>query len=572
MTHRVSSQSKRVLIVGGVAGGASCAARLRRVDERAEIVMFEKGPYVSFANCGLPYYVGDVIVNREKLLVATPKTFEEQFNIRVRVQHEVTRIDRQARQIEVLDHAAGQVRREAYDVLVLSPGAQPLKPPLPGIDLEGIFSLRTIPDSDNIRRWIETHQPKKAVVVGAGFIGLEMVENLVHRGLEVTLMEMLPQIMPPMDPEMVAPVQEHLKEKGVRLSLGSPVKSFEKGTSSLLVVKNNRDESFPADLVIVGLGVRPDTALAREAGLAIGPTGGIQVDRRMRTSDPHIFAVGDAVEVVNVLTGQPMLLALAGPANRQGRVAADVITGRDMEFRGVQGTSVCGVFDMTIAQTGASEKQLKKAGIPYEKVYLYPGSHAGYYPGAETIDLKLLFAPGDGRVLGAQAVGRDGVEKRIDVLAMAIQMGATVFDLEQSELCYAPQYGSAKDPVNMAGFVAANHLRGDSPLVYWEHWNPDAPGAPLVLDVLHEEQSREKNVPGTLNIPLAELRDRLAELPRDRAIWVTCQKGQTSYYAVRVLRQHGFDAFNLTGAKSSYVNLHRAGMLYEGCGAIGRRS
>lgn len=540
--------SKRVLIVGGVAGGASAAARTRRLDESCEIIVFDRGPFVSFANCGLPYYVGDVIKDEADLIVASPELFKSRFDIEVRTRHEVTRIDRGGKRIEVTELETGRAYTERYDQLVLSPGARPIRPPLPGIDLPGIFVLRTIPDSRHIREWIESHDAQRAVVVGAGFIGLEMAENLKRRGLEVTVLEMLDQVMPPLDVEMAFPVEEHLREDGVELLLGDAVAGFaEKGGT--LEVQTAAGAAIPAELVILGIGVRPETTLARDCGLDIGGRGGIAVDASMRTSDADIYAVGDAVEVPDVVTGEMTCLALAGPANRQGRIAADAICGRDSTFRGVQGTSVCGVFDLVVAATGASEKALRRAGIEdYEAIYLHPGHHVGYYPGSRPIHMKLIFARADGRVLGVQAVGEKGVERRVDVIAMAIQMGATVYDLEQAELCYAPQFGAAKDPVNLAGMIAANVLRGDHPIVHWCEPRPDDV---VLLDVRSPEEYERGHVDGALNIPLPELRSRLDELPTDRDIWVYCAVGQRAYYATRALLQRGRRVRNLSGGLAS---------------------
>jgi len=540
---------QRILIIGGVAGGASCAARTRRQSESAEIIIFDRGPFVSFANCGLPYYVGDVITDEKKLLVANTELFKHRFNIEVRLEHEVLEIDRDAREISVKDLNSGQVYRERYDALVLAPGASPLRPPLPGIDLPGIFALRTIPDSRRIREWIVERQVKQAVIVGGGFIGLEMAENLVKRGIAVTLLEMLPQVMPPLDPEMVTPVHDRLTAHGVQLRLGDGVTGFEQTSEGTLVVSTKSGEKHPADLVILGIGVRPETKLAKDAGLDIGDRGGIRVNEQMRTNDEHIWAVGDAVEVRDWVTGEWMLIPLAGPANRQGRVAADAICGRDTRFRGVQGTTVCGVFGLIVAATGASEKTLKRVGMAYEKVYLHPGHHVGYYPGAKPIDMKLLFSPQEGRILGAQAVGEEGVEKRMDVIAMALQNRATVFDLEEAELCYAPQFGAAKDPVNLAGMVAVNVLRGDAPII---HWDKLAEEEALLLDVREIGEFEAGHVEGALNIPLTQLRDRVHELPKDQKIAVYCQVGQRAYYATRALRLQGFDAHNLTGGFKTY--------------------
>ncbi len=547
--------SKRVLIVGGVAGGASCAARLRRMDEEAEICLLERGPDVSFANCGLPYYVGGVIADRRKLLVATPGQFRDMFNVEVRTRTEVVKIDRPNRRVEVHDLATGTTTTEPYDTLVLSPGATPIRPPVPGVDLPGIYSLRNLADVDRIHARITSHRATRAVVVGAGFIGLEMVENLVRRGLKVTVLELTDQVMPPVDPEMTTPVLNELRAKGVDVQLANGLAGFEQGPSESLIAIGADGRRATADLVILAVGVRPDVSLAKEAGLEIGPTGGIRVDDQMRTSDPNILAVGDAVEVRDFVTGKPALVPLAGPANRQGRIAADVIAGRDARFRGVQGTAVVGVFDLTLAMTGATEKTLRRAEIPYRKMITHPFSHASYYPGAHMMALKVLFDPDDGRLLGAQAVGKVGVEKRIDVLAMALQKGATVYDLEEAELCYAPAYGSAKDPVNMVGFAAGNVLRGDVEPVFWDQWKRlQAEGGPMpmVIDVRPPKAVAKAAVPGTLNIPLSKLRSQLDTLPRDREIWIHCGVGKTSYYAGRILKQKGFDVRNLAGGIVSF--------------------
>jgi NADPH-dependent 2,4-dienoyl-CoA reductase/sulfur reductase-like enzyme/rhodanese-related sulfurtransferase len=449
----------------------------------------------------------------------------------------------------VKDRRDGRVYREAYDALVLAPGAAPLRPPLPGIDLPGIFALRTIPDSRRIREWMTEHEARRAVIVGCGFIGLEMAENLVARGLEVAMVEMAPQVLPPLDAEMTRPVEQHLKDKGVALHLGDGVAGFREQPGGGLEVETQSGAQHPADLVILGIGVRPETTLARDAGLEIGARGGIQVDEHMRTCDPKIWAVGDAVEVSDFVTGESVVIPLAGPANRQGRIAADTIFGRDSRFRGTQGTAVCGVFDLVAAATGASEKTLQRLERPFGKVYLHPGHHAGYYPDAHPIHIKLLFDPDDGSLLGGQAVGEAGVEKRIDVMAMAIQKGATVFDLEEAELSYAPQFGAARDPVNLAGMVAANALRGDAPVVQWDAL-PESEA--FLLDVRTPKEFDAGHVDGAVNVPLDELRGRMDELPRDREIWAYCQVGQRGYYAVRALRQNGFEASNLTGGMATF--------------------
>ena len=547
---------KKIVIVGGVAGGASCAARCRRLDETAEILLLDRGPYVSFANCGLPYYVGDVIKDESKLLLASEALFRDRFNIEVRTRHEAVAIDRDKREIEVRELATGRVYRESYDALVLSPGAMAVRPPLPGIDLPGIFVMRSIPDSRDVRAWIDAKQAKSAVIVGGGFIGLEMAENLAHRGLSVTVVEMLNQVMPPLDPEMAQPVQQHMEAHGIKMALGDGVAGFETNEAGQLVVSTKSGAAHAGDLVILAIGVRPETALSKAAGLELGERGGIRVDDQMHTSDPHIWAVGDAVETRDIITGQATLIPLAGPANRQGRIAADVICGRDSHFRGVQGTAICGVFDIAVASTGASEKALQRAGITdYDKVYLHPNQHVGYYPGAKQINLKLIFRKSDGRILGAQAVGEADVARRIDVIATAIQFGGTVYDLEEAELCYAPQFGGAKDPVNVAGMIASNALRGDNPLADWGQLGSD--GA-FLLDVRDPDEFEEGHIPGAVNLPLNEIRTRMEELPRDREISIYCGVGQRAYYATRLLLQNGYRAKNLAGGIRTYKQIAAA--------------
>jgi NADPH-dependent 2,4-dienoyl-CoA reductase/sulfur reductase-like enzyme/rhodanese-related sulfurtransferase len=554
----------KVVIVGGVAGGASCAARLRRLDEKAEILMVERGPYVSYANCGLPYHVGGVIEKESSLLVFTDQMFRAMFAIDARANTEAISISPKKKTVELKNHLTGEVTTEKYDKLVLSPGAAPIRPPLPGIDLPGIFSVRTVPDAKEIREWIERGssdlaeergssgfqelgKAKRAVVIGGGYIGLEMAENLVHRGLEVTLIEMLDQVMAPLDPECARLVERHLEKHGVRLALNDAVAGFKQTESGSLEVGTKSGKTYPADIVILAIGVRPETQLAKAAGIEIGQRGGIRVDEHMRTSDPDIFAVGDAVEVKDFVTGEWSLIPLAGPANRQGRIAADVIAGRDSRFRGTQGTSVIGVFGATVATTGANEKLLNRLGQKdFEKVYIFPNSHAGYYPGAKTIVLKVIFRKSDGRLLGAQALGQDGVEKRIDALAMAIQMGATVYDLEEAELCYAPPFGSAKDPVNFAGMVPADVLRGDMPLCHWDSLDKE-----FLLDVRNPPELAVESVPGAVNIPLPQLRARLGELPRDREIHIICRSAGRAYFATRILQQNGFKARTISGGMLS---------------------
>ena len=559
----------KVVIVGGVAGGASCAARLRRLDEKAEILMVERGPYVSYANCGLPYHVSGVIPEESSLLVATEAMFRAVFNVEVRTSCEAVAIDPKKRTVDLRDVKTGKVTTESYDKLVLSPGAAPIRPPLPGIDLPGIFSVRTVPDARTIREWLhrgeETktgmdsytgHQvvtkPKRAVVVGGGFIGLEMVENFAHLGLEVTLVEKLNQVMPPLDPEMSRLVERYLVKHGVNLQLADGVAGFRQVADGSLEVLTESGKAHPADVVILAIGVRPETALAKAAGLELGQRGGIRVDEHMTTSDPNILAVGDAVEVKDYVTGQWTLIPLAGPANRQGRIAADVIAGRKSRYRGTQGTSICKIFEGEIGQTGPSEKVLRQTGeTDFEKLYLYPNSHAGYYPGAKMMAIKVLFRKKDGRLLGAQLLSEDGVAKRVDAFAMAIQMKATVYDLEEAELTYAPPFGSAKDPVNFAGMVAGNLLRGDMPVI---HWDGTAQG--FLLDVRNPPELEVESVPGALNIPLPQLRARLSELPRDKEIQVICRSAVRAYYATRILMQNGFKARNIVGGM--LARSHRA--------------
>jgi len=551
---------RKVVIVGGVAGGASCAARLRRLDESAQIILVERGPYVSYANCGLPYHVGGVIEEESSLLVSSPQAFRSMFDVDCRTGCEAIAIAPERKTVDLRDVATGEVTTESYDALVLSPGAPSLRPPLPGIDLPGIFQLRTVPDARAIREWLEkgttwlaglhrysgfqSVRPRpRAVIIGGGFIGLEAAENLIHRGCDVTVVEMGRQVLAPLDVDMTRIVEEHLQRHGVRLVLEDGVAGFAHSASGTLEVSTQSGQTLPADVVILALGVRPDTTLAKAAGLQVGERGGIRVDEQMRTSRPDIYAVGDAIEVKDVVTGEWSLVALAGPANRQGRIAADAIVGRNSRFRGSQGTSIIGLFGAAAAWTGASEKTLQRRGdTDYEKVYIYPNSHAGYYPGAKPLAMKVLFRKSDGRLLGAQAIGEDGVDKRISALAMALQLGATVYDLEEAELCYAPQFGSAKDPVNFAGMVAAAVLRGDMPIRHW-----DAADGALLLDVREPVELAVESVPGAVNIPLGQLRARLAELPRDREIQVICRSGGRAYYATRILLQNGFDARNLSG-------------------------
>jgi len=556
----------KVIIIGGVAGGASCAARLRRLDEKVEILMVEKGPYVSYANCGLPYHIGKVIEKESSLLVATREMFTAVFGIDCRTHCEAVAIDAKNKTVDLRNGMTGEVTTESYDKLVLSPGAPSIHPPLPGIDLPGIFQVRTVPDTRAVVEWLDKgtdflagmsnytgmQQSKpstRAVVVGGGFIGLECAENLIHRGFEVTLIQKPDHVLTHLDPEIAALVQGHIKRHGVKVVANDGVNGFKQLAGGAIEVLTEKGKTYPADVVILAIGVRPDTKLANSAGIALGERGGILVDDQMHTSDPNIFAVGDAIEVKDFVTGEQSLIALAGPANRQGRIAADVICGRDSRYRGTQGTSIIGLFGGAAAWTGVSEKTLNRRGdTDYEKIYLFPNSHAGYYPGAKMIGLKVIFRKSDGKLLGAQALGEDGpaVDKRISALAVFLQMGATMDDLAEAELCYAPQFGSAKDAVNFAGMIAGNILRGDSPVSHWE----SADGA-FLLDVRGPAELVMESVPGALNIPLPQLRSRLGELPRDREIKVICRSAQRAHYATRILLQNGFTASVLSGGMIS---------------------
>jgi NADPH-dependent 2,4-dienoyl-CoA reductase/sulfur reductase-like enzyme/rhodanese-related sulfurtransferase len=538
---------KRLVIVGGVAGGASAAARARRLCEDCEIIIFERGPHVSFANCGLPYFVGGEIAKQDSLLVQTPTSLKARFNLDVRINTEVLRIDRQTKRVKVRE-MSGTEYEENYDALILSTGASPLKPPIPGIDRPNHFTVRNIPDVEKIMAWSKGCLQCRAVVVGGGYIGLEMAEQLRHRDFTVTVVEALPQVMTPLDPEMAAWLHAELRANGVALHVNNPVTAFEPPTgdeparASIVVLKSGR--RLPADSVILGLGVKPEIGLARAAGLDIGERGGVRVNERLQTSDPQIWAVGDAIEVRDFVTGQWSLIPLAGPANRQGRIAADNVFGRPSRYEGTLGTAILRLFNLTAGVTGANEKTLSRLGNPYQALHLHPNSHAGYYPGAEPIALKILFAPDTGKLLGAQAIGHDGVDKRIDVLATALKAGMTVHDLADLELAYAPPFGSAKDPVNLAGMAAQNVLAGDVKLTQWSELAPDT----FLLDVRRDDERASGFIPGSVHIPLDELRDRFDELPRDREIVVHCQTGQRSYYACRILSQHGFRCRNLTGS------------------------
>ncbi len=545
--------AQKVIIVGGVAGGASTAARLRRLGEDREIILLERGEYISYANCGLPYHIGGAIEERESLFVMTPEKFKAWMNVDVRTMNEALSIDRDKKEVEIFDRKSGEKYKESYDYLVLSPGAEPLRPPLPGIDSEGIFSLRTVPDTDRINNYINEREPKKVVVVGAGYIGLEMAENLHHRGIDVTVVELAPQVLPPIDADMAALVQQYLRALGMKLRLGNGVKQFHVVETGGLKVELAEGEMLEADMVILSIGVKPEIRLAAEAGLTVNR--GIVVNDKMQTSDPAIYALGDAVEVKHLVTGKPAVIPLAGPANKQGRIVANNIAGREDSYKGTQGTSVLKIFEMTVATTGANERLLQAEGIEFESITIHPNAHAGYYPGATPISLKLLFSP-EGRILGAQAVGYSGVEKRIDVLAAALRGGLTVQDLTELELAYAPPYSSAKDPVNMAGYVASNVLLGDYKTIRAEEIIA-GPGANIqILDVREAEEYELGKIPGSLNIPLGQLRGQLEKLDRSKEIVTYCSVGLRSYLASKILQHNGFENVrNLNGGYRSYQAL-----------------
>lgn len=542
----------KVVIIGGVAGGATAAARLRRLNEEAEIVMLERSGYVSYANCGLPYYIGGTIQNEKALTLQTPESFKRRFNVDVRVQNEVLAIRPEQKSVTVRRLSDGTTYEESYDKLILSPGAKPVRPGLPGINHERIFTLRSVEDTFFIHRFVEENAPKTAVVVGGGFIGLEMAENLNHLGLSVTVIERLNQVMSPIDYDMACGVHAYLKDKGINLLLSTSVEGFEPQGSGLRTLLSE-DRSLDADMVILAIGVTPETQLAKEAGLRLGQRGSIAVNDRMETSVPDIYAVGDAVEVHHFVTGAETLIPLAGPANKQGRIAADNICGRQSRYKGSQGSSVLKLFDMTVAATGINEDAAEKAGIKYDKVITFTASHATYYPGASNMTVKTLFDPQSGKILGAQIVGFEGVDKRIDVLATAIRAGMTVYDLEELELSYAPPYSSAKDPVNIAGFVAANVLDGTVKQYHW-HDVDSLPkdGSVTMLDVRTHEEYARGHIDGTLHIPVDALREHLSELDPSKPVYVNCQSGLRSYIACRILSGHGYDCYNLSGGWRFY--------------------
>ncbi|MDW1798388.1 CoA-disulfide reductase [Vibrio sp. 2-2(9)] len=555
----------KIVIIGGVAGGASAAARARRLSEDAEIIMFERGPFVSFANCGLPYHIGGDIQERSKLLLQTPESFLARFNVDVRVMNEVVSINRQDKTVTVNNLLDGSEYQESYDFLLLSPGAGPVVPPIPGIDNPLTHSLRNIPDMDRIIKTIETNKVEHATVVGGGFIGLEMMEAFHQLGIKTTLVEMADQVMTPVDREMAGFAHAEIREKGIDLKLGvalesvkfvpnEHVASFDSGESEKhqhlegeLELTLNNGERLTTDILIMAIGVRPETKLAKEAGLEIGALGGIYTNEYMQTSDPSIYAIGDAVEEKDFVTGEQTLVPLAGPANRQGRIAADNMLGRQETYQGTQGTAICKIFDLAVASTGKNEKQLKRENIAYEKVYVHTASHASYYPGAETVSFKMLFDPVTGKILGAQAVGKDGVDKRIDVMAVAQRAGMTVEQLQHLELTYAPPYGSAKDVINQAAFVANNIIKGDATAIHYDEMDSLTEDQ-LLLDVRNPGELESVGyLEGAINIPVDQLRRRMHELPKDKEIVIYCQVGLRGNVAYRQLVNNGYKARNLIG-------------------------
>ena len=543
----------KVVIIGGVAGGASAAARLRRLDERAEIIVFERSGFVSYANCGLPYYIGGTIAEKRELTLQTPESFWNRFRIRVKTKHEVLAIDPAAKTVTVKDLSTGKTFMESYDKLVLSPGAMPTRPPLPGIDSERVFSLRTVEDTLRIHDYVRREKPQSAVLVGGGYIGIEVAENLRELGLDVTIVQRPKQLMNTLDYDMATFVHAKLREKGIRLELGRSVSGFEERDGQILTLIDGQDP-LPADLVLLAIGVTPDSGLAKQAGLALGIKGSIVVNDRMETSVPDIYAVGDAVQVKHAVTGRDAVIALAGPANKQGRIAADNICGLDSRYRGSQGSSIIKVFDLTVASTGLAEKAAASAGIDADCVVLSPGSHASYYPGARPMTMKVVFEKQTFRLLGAQIAGGEGVDKRIDVLAVALHAGMRSDELKDLDLAYAPPYSSAKDPVNMAGFMVENLKRG---LVKQWHWDEEPSlardGSITLLDVRTSAEYERGHIDGFRNIPVDELRERLGELDRDKPLYVICQSGLRSYIACRILAREGFDCRNFSGGYRFYA-------------------
>lgn len=547
--------SKKIVIVGGVAGGASAAARLRRLDETSTIVLVERGEYISFANCGLPYYIGETIQERSKLMVQTVEGMSKRFKLDIRNLSEVISIHRENKTVSIKNLSTGEVYIESYDHLILSPGAKPIVPNIPGLDeAEDVFTLRNIPDTDQIKQYIDQRKPAEAVVVGGGFIGLEMAENLADRGVKVTLVEMANQVMAPLDYEMASIVHTHLKEKGVTLILEDGVKAL---SNQGKTIELSSGKKVSTDMIILSIGVRPENGLAVDAGLTIGERGGIIVNEYMQTSDESIYAIGDTVQITDYIHQSPAMIPLAGPANRQGRLVADHIYGKNVPYKGTLGTSIAKVFDLTVAATGSNEKKLKQLGLPYQAIHIHPASHAGYYPGAYPIALKLLFNPDNGQIYGAQAVGKDGVDKRMDVIATAIKGNLDVHDLTEIELSYAPPYSSAKDPVNYAGYVASNIMDGQVDTVQWHEIDDLVKAGATLIDVREPAERNAGFIEGSINIPLNDLRDRMHELPKDETIYVSCQVGLRGYLASRILAESGFQVKNLDGGWKTYAFVKR---------------
>lgn len=544
----------KVLIVGGVAGGASAAARLRRLDEQAEIILLERGEFISFANCGLPYYIGGEIPKQAALTLQTPESFRRRFRVDVRIFSEAAAIHPAEKTVTIRE-ATGREYQESYDRLILSPGAQPVRPPLEGMDGERVFTLRNIPDTLRIKTFIEERRPRKAVIIGGGYIGVEMAENLKKAGIAPVIVEMGDHLIAPLDADMAADVHHCLEKCGVELSLKNEVLGIKEAPGGGLCIATRRGE-LPADMVILSAGVRPDTAIAQAAGLACNERGAILVDEAMRTSSPDIYAVGDAVETVNFVTGKKGYTPLAGPANRQGRIAADHICGLPSRYTGTQGSSILKVFDMTVAATGLNERDAKAAGIDYDKAFTYSPSHAGYYPGGKNMSVKTIYAKNTGKILGAQIVGYDGVDKRCDIFAVAIRAGLTAFDLTRLELCYAPPFSSAKDPVNMAGFVIENTLTGKVKNFHWDEVERlPRDGSVTLLDVRTPSERAAGHIPGFRHIPLDDLRERVGELEKGKPVYVHCHSGLRSYLACRILTGMGFDCYNLSGGYRLYASV-----------------
>lgn len=541
---------KKIVIVGGVAGGATAAARLRRLSEKDQIVMFERGEYISFANCGLPYYIGEVITDRKKLLVQTVEGMSKRFQLDIRNVTEVTKINRDKKTVTVQNVLSDEQYEESYDVLILSPGAKPIVPPIPGIkEAKNIFTLRNVPDTDKMKAYVDNHKPKHAVVIGGGFIGVEMAENLVERGVDVTLVEMANQVMGPLDIEMASIVHTHMKEKGVHLILEDGVKAFENEGQQIIL---NSGRTLESDMTVLAIGVKPENQLAKDAGLELGIRGTIKVNEHLQTSDPSIYAIGDAIEVKHYIHNVETFIPLAWPANRQGRLVADHIHGRDVKYHGTLGTSIAKIFDLTVAATGCNEKMLKQHNLPYEVIHIHPLHHAGYYPNAKQMTLKLIFDQETGEIYGAQAIGEDGVDKRMDVIATAIKGGLTVMDLPDLELSYAPPFSSAKDPVNLAGYVATNVVEKAVETVQWHEIDNIVANGGFLIDVRNPNEVEKGSIHGSVNIPLDDLRDRLHELPKNETIYVTCQVGLRGYLATRILEENGFKAKNLDGGYKLY--------------------